>query len=284
MDEVGFIISHIEKGRIYVYEIGHPQIAGVVGEEVIIRGRKGTIQGIITTQTVNNFRDRKEDNKVRIEDIYIDTGYSSEELVKYGVEVGSFVSFDRKTKLLGSDLIIGKALDDRFGCFIILELIDQLRSGHIQCPNNLLFLFTVREELLQKGYLNSIDQWRVDMILSLDTINAREKFDDTKSNTNIRCVGDGPLIMVYNRAGLTDPQLNNFIRDTADRSNIRLQIGMQLTGDTDVHRLQPVIPHTVPAAILSIVVRNVHTPFSIASLNDISDLLRLFQLIIAIKF
>lgn len=270
MDEVGFIISQIDPntGRIYLQKLGYVQISGSIGEEVIIKTLTGSINGIITTESVNNLSDKKDS------DIYIDTGYSSDQLIELGVEIGAFVSFTRKTKIWNSGLIVGKAIDDRFGCYIMLNLIDDIRLGKVILPNNLLFLFTIREEIIQQGVINNIQQWHVDIIIVLDTINAHEYFSPSKQNT--RSVGKGPVVIIYNKDGLTNPPLNNHIKILARQHNIPIQLGIQPEGETDVSRFR----YPVPSSILSIVVRNVHTPFSIASLKDITNLSRLLHIII----
>jgi putative aminopeptidase FrvX len=268
MDEVGFIVSHIDKntGRIYLRPLGGTQIIGSIGEEV----RIGKIYGIITTECVSNFTNKED------KDIYVDTGYSYDEL---DIEIGSFVNFTRKAKILDSGLIVGKAIDDRFACYIMLDLINSLRSGKITSPNNLLFLFSVREELLQQGILTDIEYWKVDIIIALDTVNSHEYLTSTKHNT--RHVGDGPIIVIYNEAGLTYTPLNNHIKAIAKQNNIPIQLTLQSEGDTDVHRVQIITKNPLPATILSIAVKNVHTAFSIASLKDISNLSKLLHIIIS---
>ena len=277
IDEVGMIVSHIDKetGRIYVYMLGGLQIEGAIGEEVTIQTEKGYINGIVTTEWISNFN--KKDDKIKIEDIYIDTGLSYNDLMS--VEVGSFVSFVRKAKILNNNLIVGKAIDDRFGCYLLMELIKNLKEGRIFSPNNLLFLFTVREELLQKGLLNDIKQWPIDLMIALDTVNANEHYDHSKVNT--RFVGNGPILVLYNKAGLTDPKFNHYIQSLAREYKIPLQFALQTHGDTDIHRIQSIIPDSGPATILSIAVKNVHTAFSIASLNDIQNLSSLLNIIIS---
>lgn len=273
MDEVGFMVSQIDPGtgRIYLQKLGYIQNSGSIGEEVIIKTSSGSINGIITTESVNNLSDKEKDDKERL---YVDTGYSYDELIELDVEIGSFVSFNRKAKFLDNNLIVGKAIDDRFGCYIMLNLINELRSGKIISPNNLLFVFTIREEILQQGVLNNIQQWHVDIIIVLDTVNAHEYF--SPSQKNIRSVGKGPVIVLYNNDGLTNPQLNNHIKMLAHQNNIPIQLGIQPKGETDIKRFH----YPVPSSILSIVVRNVHTPFSIASLKDITNLSNLLHIIL----
>ena len=68
--------------------------------------------------------------KAMIEDLYVYTGLDKKSLEKVGVKVGSYISFGPSCNfctLGGSkDMIAGKALDDRIGCYILLELMKNL--------------------------------------------------------------------------------------------------------------------------------------------------------------
>lgn len=267
LDEIGYVIKSIDKstGRIYLQKLGGFESKTAIGEEVIINGN---VTGIITTEKINNLNSGDKE-------IYVDTGYSFDSLHELNVEIGSFVSFARKTKILNSGVIVGKALDDRIGCYLLLELINSLQTGKVINSSNLLFIFSTREELLQQGVLNYSKHWTIDSIIVLDTINAHEY--TTPNNHNPRSIGSGPVIYVYNQDGITHSGLNAFIQKIAKDHNIPIQLGIQPRIATDILRLK----YSVPDTVLAVTIRNGHTGFSVASLKDIVELHKLICFIVS---
>ena len=66
-----------------------------------------------------------------MKDIYVDTGLSQAELEKLGVEIGSYLFITSSSIHLGNEnFICGKALDDRLGCYVLIELAKDWKKIH----------------------------------------------------------------------------------------------------------------------------------------------------------
>jgi putative aminopeptidase FrvX len=142
MDEIGLMVSSIsKKGRISVSPIGGIDPYILIGEKVHVETDKGKkVGGIITTPNVLDGADLEKD--LKIDDLFIYTGLNKEELKVIGVSIGSYITFSESSRFcnLGSlDIVGGKALDDRIGCYILLELMRQLFL-FLQCKKKLDFM------------------------------------------------------------------------------------------------------------------------------------------------
>src|SRR3989344_4082291 len=100
-------------------------------------------------------------------DLYVFTGLEKEVLEKKGVNIGSYISFGEScnySNLGGTeDIVAGKALDDRIGCYILLEAMKNLKT-----KNEVIFVFTVQEEVGLYGEKASVFNLEPDYAVAVD--------------------------------------------------------------------------------------------------------------------
>jgi len=265
MDEVGLMINNIDpKGRIYCAEIGSFEVMNLLGQRVYIKTRKGYIPGIITINDVSN--DIEVGKIPTINDIFVDTGLNYKELKEKGVEIGQYASLGRKFLTLGNEKIIsGKSLDDRVGCFILCELIKRMKN----VKNEIYFVFTVQEEVGLYGAKTSAYEIDPDWAIAVDVTAA-----DDMSDNPTKYIGGGPCITIKDAEMLANRCLNDWIRDAAKRKNINLQLEVTDVGSTDALNIT-VSRGGVPAAVVGVAIRNLHTAMSICHKQDIIDTVEL---------
>jgi len=142
MDEVGMIASSVRDNKVYINTIGGIDPAILLGNRVYVEGKE-KVRGIITMNEV--FNNSFVPSKFKISDLFIYTGLNQKELKQKGIKTGSYITFTEtanQVTLGKDDIITGKALDDRIGCYILLELLKNLIT-----PNEVYFVFTVQEEI-----------------------------------------------------------------------------------------------------------------------------------------
>tara|TARA_Y100000310_G_scaffold337876_1_gene426080 strand:+ start:374 stop:1390 length:1017 start_codon:yes stop_codon:yes gene_type:complete len=268
MDEIGLMVKSIgENGNIYVSEIGTIEATAIIGETVKIQTKKGTITGIITFPEIHD--DEELEEVGGIESVIVVTGLTKNELDKKGVEVGSFVEFEKETITLGKkDIICGKALDDRIGCFILLELAKKLK----QSKANVYFVFTVQEEIGLYGSKTSVHSIDPDWALAIDVTNA----DDSKEHTHeiTKSVGDGPCVTVKDADMISNVCIDNWIKKIAKKKKIPIQLEVSDAGTTDALSIS-VAKGGIPTAVLGVAVKNLHTCMGIASMSDIKNAIKI---------
>jgi endoglucanase len=85
--------------------------------------------------------------------LYIDVGAETKEEAEQYVSVGSFGTFESEFYTFGKDdgFLKAKALDDRMGCAVMLEVMASLMADRPTEDLDLYFCFTVREEIGLSG-------------------------------------------------------------------------------------------------------------------------------------
>ncbi|MBI2110120.1 hypothetical protein HYT58_03040 [Candidatus Woesearchaeota archaeon] len=146
------------------------------------------------------------------------------------------------THYFGSEKIIsGKALDDRVGCYVLLELAKLLQKA----PCEIYYIFTVQEEIGLYGAATSIYNISPDWAINVDATNANDALElPTKE------IGKGPCITIKDAEMISNKCIREWLKDIA---------------------------HKNPSAVVSIPVRNLHTTFGIAHMDDIDNAVKLIE-------
>ncbi|MEK6852925.1 MAG: M28 family peptidase, partial [Nanoarchaeota archaeon] len=141
MDEVGLIVRNItDKGNLYVSVIGGLDPVAMIGQRVVINAKE-KIYGVVSNANLSD--GIRVEELPRTKELFVYTGLSKDKLKKIGIEIGSYVDFISVYPLCCGDVVFGKALDDRIGCYILIELIKRLKNA----KNEIYFVFTVQEEI-----------------------------------------------------------------------------------------------------------------------------------------
>jgi len=268
MDEIGIMIKNIDdKGHIHISDIGYIEPITLLGEKIRIKTNKDFIYGVITCKEISN--DDPLEKLPKINDIFIDTGLSKEELIKEGVSIGSYLHLITESTFLGNkEFISGKALDDRIGCFILIELAKKLKNTGCE----IYYVFTVQEEIGLYGAQTSVYGIEPDWALIVDTTNS-EEFSDRPS----KILGAGSCIVVKDTEMVTNRCLNKWLIDTAKANKIPYQLEVTEKGVTDALQIS-VAKGGIPSTIVSVPVRNIHTTIGIASIKDVNNTIKLIEL------
>jgi putative aminopeptidase FrvX len=267
MDEVGLMIKGItHKGRILISVIGGVDPVMFLGERVHIETKRGVIHGVITTKDVN---DGEIISKIpEIEDLFVDTGLSKEQLEKIGVETGAFLAFERDLYFLGTNKIIcGKAFDDRIGCYILIELAKRLKN----IKNEMFYVFTIQEEIGLVGAITSTYKVKPDWAIAVDTAETCESTEDI-----IKTIGQGPCITIKDAESIGNKTINKWLIDTAKKNKIPIQKDVTDVGTTDAATIS-ITGEGVPCTVVGVPIRNLHTATSVAHKDDIENVIKLLE-------
>lgn len=270
MDEIGLMVKSIhDNGKIYLSTIGGFEPLTILGERVTIKTGKGSITGIVTTNEISDDRFIKE--LPRLRDMFIDTGLTKEQLKKNGVDVGTNIDLSTHYGELGNiDYISGKALDDRIGCYILVELAKRIKKP----KNEIYFAFTVQEEIGLYGGATSAYNVNPDWAIAVDVVNSNDSSDDvTKS------LGKGPCITIKDAAMITDVCIDNWIKKIAKKNKIPIQLEVSDVGTTDALEIS-LTKGGVPSTVVGVAVRNLHTAVGIAHKKDIENCIKLLDVLI----
>ena len=161
MDEVGLIVSNIDsEGFIKFKAVGGIDQRVLNSKAVLVGENK--IPGVIGSKAVHLMTSQEKETSLPIDKLYIDIGTNSKAETEKLVNIGDYVSFKTSYVEFGDNLIKAKALDDRTGCSIILELLNQKLDADFYG------VFTVMEEVGLRGAETASYQLEPDLGIVLE--------------------------------------------------------------------------------------------------------------------
>jgi len=265
MDEVGFMLTRDEgKGLFRFGRVGGLDARQVLGKPVWVGPDK--IPGVIGLAPVHLTSPEARRQTPSWDTLRIDVGPGAAGKVKPGMWATFATPFQRR-----GNTLVGKALDDRFG---VATLIHLLRHAP---PNiDLLAAFTVQEEIGLRGAKVAAYALEPDLAFVLDCTPARdlpapEGEENTAYNTRL---GRGPALYLADRATISDPRLVRHVVRVAEALGIPYQFRQAGGGGTDagaIHKQRS----GIPTLSISVPARYLHSPASVARLDDWRNTFRL---------
>lgn len=274
MDEVGLMITHVEdKGYLRFATLGGIDPAVLAGRAVLLGDETRRVRGVIAAKGIHQQTAKEREQLPSVEDLYIDIGTNSREETEQLLERGDFGVFDTPFCRFGKDLayLKCKALDDRIGCAVLIEVLRALDGREL--PLDLWFCFTVREEIGKSGAGVVANRICPDFGIILETT-AIADVADTPSSRRVAEVGGGGVLSLLDRSAIYDRALVNFALETAKRYEIPAQIKQYVSGGNDAAHIQKSGVGTRCLA-LSAATRYLHAPVSVAALGDIKAMISL---------
>ena len=260
MDEVGVIITDItSEGYLKFDFVGGVDRRVVLGKKVMLGDN--AINGVIGLKAIH-LTEGEERNKVPpLKSLYIDIGVSSKEEAEKLVSLGDLGTFPTWSLEFGSGYLMAKAIDDRVGCTVMLELI---RRG---LPRDAWFAFTVQEEVGCRG--SQTAAWRVqpDIALILEGTTAAD-LPSQSGGDKVCSPGKGPVIPFMDGGSIYDPGLFRQLTRLAEDRGIPWQTKTKISGGTDASSIQR-SGAGVRVAAISAAVRNIHSPSCVCCLEDV---------------
>lgn len=271
MDEVGFIVRTVEDdGYIHFAPVGgiDPRIA--LGRKVLVGKR--LVPGVIGLKAVHLTTPAERKKVPKFDDMYIDIGATSRKDAERNVRQGDRIVFDSDYVEFGEKMVKAKAIDDRFGCAVMLNLIEK------ELPQDVTFVFSVQEEVGTRGAFGAAFRVKPDISLVLEGTTSADipTVDDDRKVTRI---GEGPVLGCMDRSTIYDPKLLQMSRDLADENGIPWQIKQFVSGGTDASAIQR-SREGVRVASISAPVRYLHAASTVASMEDMENALQLAELFI----
>lgn len=261
MDEIGIMATHIdERGYIRFLPIGGVNPVTCTGGRV--RFLNG-VQGVI-------YAERRDDPKKvpSFEQLFIDVGAANHK--DCPVRVGDVAAFDRPMLDLGKRLV-AKAMDDRIGVAVLVETLRQIHTQKVKTPHEILFVFSVQEEVGLRGATTAAFGADPDLGLSVDVTLCGDTPRGVKMEVSL---GKGPAIKVRDSSMLSDPRVVKWMVKTAEKASLPYQLEVLEMGGTDAHAIQ--LTHAgVPAGCLSIPCRYVHSPSEMVDYDDVQNAVQL---------
>jgi len=252
MDEVGMIVTHVTEGSFLRFaHVGGIDPAAYLGRQVDV----GTAQipGVIGVTPVHLLESDDKLKLPREEELYIDIGAASKE--EAAVRPGDAVTFAPGFMRFGDGYIKSKALDDRLGCLLLLELLHAHR--------NLCAVFSVREETGgAAGAAAFALRPRLAIVLEATTAADLPGVDGAARTC---ALGGGAVVPFMDKGTVYPFDLYAFAMELAARRGIPAQTKTKIAGGNDARQIQAA---GVPSLAISVPCRNLHSPGCVMKESD----------------
>lgn len=286
MDELGLMITKIEPNGFLRFD----RIGGV--PEKTLRGALVDVHSIDGSMSFTGFVGTHahhltpSDQKYVVpttDKMYIDLGLgSAEEALSRCIRIGSAVTYHPGFHKIGDTHITSKALDNRIGLLLLLELAGHLRKNPPQAT--IYLVASVQEEFNIRGNMPVFTRLEPNAAICLDITSACDTPD-----LNMRydiALGKGPAVLQMNFHGrgqlaglIPHPKFRLFIEQTLEQLNIPYQRQTIIGEITDDAFTLVLGKYGVAMAHISIPMRYSHSPVETADLRDIEAGIRLVKAI-----
>lgn len=253
MDEIGVIATFIDdNGFVRFGAVGGLNVRDLVYNKVVFSN--GTV-GVIGSEE-ENFK-----KTASVSKLYIDIGAENREEAEKSVSIGDTAVFVGDTYISGNR-IISKALDNRVGCYILIETLKRINSS----ANDLYFVFTVQEEVGLRGARTAAYKVAPDMAVAVDVTDTGDVPECERMAVKM---GKGAAVKIKDSSILCHSDVRTLLIETAKENNIAYQLEILNAGGTDAGAI-----HTtregVPTGGVSVPTRYIHSPSEMADIGDIN--------------
>ena len=242
-----------------------PQIPHLLSfREKIAVGGSGSgqqkIPGVIGTKPIHHLSSEEKNQSVRMSALHVDIGAASKADAQTHVRRGDVIYFLPEYRTFGDGCIAAKALDDRFGCALLLSLIRQ------DLPYDTDFAFVVQEEVGLRGAGVAANTAAPEFAVVIEATTAAD-VAGCKGTDAVCQLGHGAVISFMDGRTIYDAELYQKAADTAQQLGIPWQTKTRIAGGNDAGAIQSAAGGVRVLAV-SIPCRYLHSPVSVVKLSD----------------
>ena len=254
MDEIGFLVTFIEdSGMVRIAPIGGIDLVAYSFSEVITE--KG-VRGILGPEEKVKAADFKADS------FYVDIGAKDKKDAERRVSIGDFLVVTGSVKRLMGKRIVGRPLDDRIGCAVLLEIAKILKDTELS--GDLYYVFSVQEEVGCRGAMTSAFAIAPTYSLCFDVTGT----GDAIGSPAMACsIGKGAAVKIKDNSVICSEEMVNDLCRIAKAKKIPYQREILTYGGTDTSVMQLAGAGSLAGA-LSIPSRYIHSAVELCDLGD----------------
>ena len=292
MDEVGLMVTEItEDGYLRFGTIGAVDPRVLCGRHVLLGNEtqaKGAraVPGIVASKAIHLQSADERSKATPVRKMYIDIGAKDAEDARRLLSVGDVGVFASDFCTYGKDgsFIKGKALDDRTGCALLIEVMRSLWENPTDMPFDLYFAFTTCEEVGISGAGVAAFTIAPEAAIVLEAT-AVNDLPGTTGATRVATLGEGGVLTLVDQGTVYDVGFVEFARRTAETAGIPCQLKQSATSKTDAAPIQRSLDG-VRVLGLSLPARYIHSASNVVMYKDYESsrdlvlaMLRAWQLI-----
>lgn len=272
IDEVGFMVKSInDKGLVEVEPLGGINPQTLLAKRVTLRKDDGTyIKGTFSAIAPHLLSSTEQNQVTPIKNMLVDFGFiNKKDAFDNGLNYGQFLVCDGSTELLSNKRLLSKAIDNRMGVILTLEILEWACKQEFDF--DLYIGFSTQEEVGCRGAKTAAQLIKPDLAIVTDVSPGQ----DYISNQNMGQLGEGVMLRGMDRGYLPPLQLIEFQKQVIKKHDIKSQFYIS-PGATDAS-----VVHLVDDGILTIqaclIARNLHSNSGIIDLDDFYETIKMVK-------
>ena len=270
LDEIGFMVTGHDEGFLRFAPLGGVDPRMLPDREVVVL-TDPPIHGVVACLPPHVQTAEDMDKSLPIKDLFIDVGLSQEEAERH-IPVGTPAIYRGGCAPLGEELLCGKALDDRAGFAVLLDVLERLREKELNV--DLYVLGSTQEETHSTGAITAAYEIAPRMCVAVDVTHGDSP--DASKNETFK-LGGGPVIGVGPNCARS---LSGRLKELTKELDMPIQLEvMSGSSGTNAWPIQ-VSREGVATAVVSIPERYMHTPVEVVSKKDLEDTAKLLAALV----
>lgn len=276
IDELGLQVLDIEKsGLLVVNNLGGIDRKAITAGEVLVEkyGSNEWVRGVLGKKPIHAETHSERNGEVQdIHELRVDLGLNSrEEVEELGVRIGSTIVYNRNLDPTLLNINLGKnicapGLDDKIGVFILMEVAKRLNKDRLkELDLEIIIASCVQEELGLRGATVLAQNIKPEVSIDIDVTPSIDFGVKSEEFGNVE-FGKGPVICL-------GPGCSRRITNLMDSLDIKNQRVVNLPGGTNTDVLQ--LFGNCETQLVSVPIRNLHTPTESCNLEDIENTIKL---------
>ena len=262
MDEIGLLITgHTDKGALRFRPVGAIDVKILPGMCLAV-GEKH-LSGVVGLKPLHLKKKEEGDKQIECKDLYIDIGAATKEEALAAVGKGEYAGFISEYEEYGKNRVKSKALDDRSGCCVLIEILKE----HFEF--DLYLCFSVQEEIGLRGAETAAYVIEPDIAVIVEGTTCSDILG-VEIQDYATVSGEGAALTIKDNGTIPDKKLSGLIAVTADKYKIKMQYRQTTAASNDAASIQG-SRKGVKVAALSIPCRYIHSPNSILDKRDLDS-------------
>lgn len=259
LDVIGLAVAHVgADGLVATHRLGTWRANVAYGQRVEIRTASGPVPGVLARKV-------KDNEKVEWEQLYVDVGARDEADARALVAPGDPIVVVAPPLELANGRLASRSLDNRAGVYVALEVLRRAEGA------NLAVVAAAQEELGAHGAQAAAHALRPDVAIALDVTYATDVPGDDPATGGHHPLGGGAAIF---RGPAVNPRVFELLLAAAKEEGVphTVEAGMKTFTDADVTFASR---DGIPTGLVSIPLRNMHSPIEVVQLSDLDACIRL---------
>ena len=207
-----------------------------------------------------------------MDDLYIDIGADSKEEAEEMVSIADPIHFDSEWIEFGDQRVKSKAIDDRIGCAVMMELLKE------DLPYDTYFAFVVAEEIGSRGATVAAQRIQPGCVVAIEGTTAAD-MPDVAPHKQSCAQRKGAVVSLMDKGTVYSREFRQQVLAEADAQGVKWQYRKSANGGTDA-RVGTTCGSAAIAFGLAAPVRYIHCACNVAYLPDLEEVLKLARIVV----